>query len=137
MVAALCTWHEHHAAAAGEIERRLARREPMLLAGHGLIEAYAVLTRLPAPYRLAAGDAVSLLDTSFISPGRMVTLDSRAYTRLLRAAPADGVVGGRVYDGVIAACARAAGASALLTFNERHFAPFAGGGLSVVVPSPS
>jgi hypothetical protein len=37
---------------------------------------------------------------------------------------------------VIAACARAAGASTLLTFNDRHFLPFAGQGLEVVVPSP-
>ena len=135
MVPAVCGWHEHHGAAAAEIERRLAQAEPMHIAGAALVEAYAVLTRLPPPYRLAPADALALLEGSFITPGRTVTLGSRAYERLLRAAPAGGIAGGRVYDGVIAACARAAGASTLLTFNQRHFAPFAGSGLAVVVPS--
>ena len=135
IVAALCAWHEHHAPAAGEIERRLGRRESMHVAAPGLIEAYAVLTRLPPPYRLAPATVFALLDGSFLSAGRMVTLSSQDYGRLLRAAPADGVAGGRMYDAVIAACARAAHATTLLTFNDRHFAPFAGDGLVVTVPS--
>jgi len=51
MVAAVCTWHEHHAAAAGEIERRLGRGERMAIPAPALVEAYAVLTRLPARLR--------------------------------------------------------------------------------------
>jgi predicted nucleic acid-binding protein len=135
IVPALCTWHEHHVAAAAEIERRLARAEVMHLAAPGLVEAYAVLTRMPPPYRLAPADALALLEASFIGLGHTVALAARVYVRLVRTAPADGVAGGRTYDRVIAACARAAGAAALLTFNERNFAPFAGPGLAVVVPS--
>jgi hypothetical protein len=32
MIAAVCTWHEHHEAAADELERRLKARELMILA---------------------------------------------------------------------------------------------------------
>lgn len=135
MVPAVCSWHEHHDAASGEIDRRLLRGERMHVAGPGLVEAYAVLTRLPPPYRVAPSDALALLEASFMTPARTVTLDARAYLRLLRGAPSEGIAGGRAYDGVIAACARAAGASALLTFNDRHFLPFAGQGLEVVVPA--
>lgn len=46
MIAAICSWHEHHEAAIGEIERRLGRREAMVVAAPALVETYAVLTRL-------------------------------------------------------------------------------------------
>lgn len=47
MIAAVCDWHEHHAAASAEIEARLNRGESLVAAGPALVEAYAVLTRLP------------------------------------------------------------------------------------------
>jgi predicted nucleic acid-binding protein len=40
-----------------------------------------------------------------------------------------------VYDAVIAACARLAGATTLLTFNERHFMALGEEGLEIVVPA--
>src|SRR5439155_4456381 len=58
LVAAVCAWHEHHAAAAREIERRLAAGEPMIVAAPALVESYAVLTRLPPPHRLRPADAL-------------------------------------------------------------------------------
>jgi predicted nucleic acid-binding protein len=134
MVAAVCGWHETHQAAREAIERRLRRTETMLVAGPALIEAYAVLTRLPAPHRLAAADALALLDANFIGLGRVVALDAGAYRTLVRRAPGEGVSGGRTYDAVIAACALKGKATTLLTLNEPHFAPFAAAGLEIVVP---
>src|SRR5687767_1526011 len=49
IVAAVCTWHEHHDAAVKEIGRRLEDGESLAVPAPALIEAYAVLTRLPAP----------------------------------------------------------------------------------------
>lgn len=49
MIAAVCTWYEHHEWATEEIERRLERGETLCMAAHTLVEAYAVLTRLPPP----------------------------------------------------------------------------------------
>ena len=43
MIAAVCAWHEHHEAAANEIERRLTGRAKMIVAAPALVEAYAVL----------------------------------------------------------------------------------------------
>src|ERR671910_2040018 len=94
MVAAVCGWHENHAPAREAIDRRLRQAEIMLVAGPALIEAYAVLTRLPAPHRLAAPDAVALLDSNFIELGRVVALDAGAYRTLVRQAPDDGITGG-------------------------------------------
>jgi len=134
IVAAVCGWHENHTPAREAINRRLGQAEIMLVAGPALIEAYAVLTRLPAPHRLAAADAVALLDSNFIALGRVVALDAGAYRTLVRQAPGDGITGGRTYDAVIAACALKGKATTLLTLNEQHFAQFAAAGLEIVVP---
>jgi predicted nucleic acid-binding protein len=135
MVAAVCSWHEHHEAARREIERRLETTEPMLAAGPCLIESYAVLTRLPPPYRLRDEDALELINDNFLRPSRLVALDAASYARLLRAAPGARVRGGRIYDALILACAVRAGASALLTFNDAHFVDLAPPGIAVVVPT--
>jgi predicted nucleic acid-binding protein len=52
MIAAVCSWHEHHEAAANDMERRLAGRAKVIVAAPSLIEAYAVLTRFLPPHRL-------------------------------------------------------------------------------------
>lgn len=134
MIAAVCAWHTHHERVVTDLERRLARRESMIVAAPALVEAYAVLTRLPPPHRLAPTDALTLLDVNFLRLGRLVALRGADYAALLRAAPADGVSGGRTYDAVILQCAVAGRASALLTFNVAHFAPLAGERLDVVAP---
>ena len=134
MVAAVCSWHEHHARALGELNRRLNRQEEMVVAAPALIETYAVLTRLPAPHRLSADDALALIEANFLRGVRSVALDSRSYERLLRGAPALEVRGGSTYDAVIAMCAIKASASVLLTFNERHFRRYSEEGLEVIVP---
>lgn len=123
MVAAVCTWHERHAAAAAELERRFNRRERLAIAAHALLETYAVLTRLPAPHRLAPGDAWTLVRTNFVEPARMVALTGRAHVTLLDRLAMTGIGGGRSYDAAIAACAVQAKVNTLLTFNPRHFDP--------------
>lgn len=134
MVAAVCAWHEHHRQASEEIERRLRRGERMVVAAPALVEAYAVLTRLPPPHRLSPADTVALLETNFMSTSKIVALDGGSYRALLRQAPEVGVAGGRTYDAVIAACALKAKAAALLTFNEDHFLSLSGEEMEIVVP---
>src|SRR5262245_11199934 len=121
MITVICTWHEHHERAAKEIAHRLNRGETMIIAAPALVEAYAVLTRLPSPYRLSPTDALILLDNNFISTTKITALDGSSYRALLRQAPADGIVGGQTHDAVVAACALHAKAATLLTFNEQHF----------------
>lgn len=134
MVAAVCDWHERHTAARSEIERRLRLRQALLVLGPALVEAYSVLTRLPAPYRLGATDALAVLEANFVDGARIVTLDGASYRRLLRRAPAEAIVGGRIYDAVIAECALKEKGTVLLTFNAAHFLPFRTAGLEIVVP---
>jgi predicted nucleic acid-binding protein len=106
----------------------------MFLAAPSLIETYSVLTRLPQPRRLAPADALALIEDEFLRRAAVVTLDEAAYTEVLRRAVRDGVAGGRVYDAVIAACARTAAVEVLLTFNDRDFTPLVGRDMMIVVP---
>ena len=133
MVAAVCSWHERHAAAAAEIERRLDRGEQLTIAAHAVVETYAVLTRLPAPHRLAPADAWTLVRVNFVEHASLVTLSGPAHVTLLAGLAAAGTGGGRAYDAVIAACASQANARALLTFNRRHFDP-PPAGVTIVEP---
>ena len=123
MVAAVCSWHERHEQSRAGIERRLRRGERLTVAAHALVEAYAVLTRLPAPHRLTPADAWALVGGNFGDPARIVTLDAEAYVSLLGELAASGIAGGRSYDALIAECASRGGASTLLTLNRRHFDP--------------
>ena len=93
-----------------------------------------MLTRTPPPNRFSPADAVTLIERGILSIATVVALSSEEYVELIRHAARDGVSGGQIYDAVIVATARAAGADELLTFNERHFRRFEGDGLTVVVP---
>jgi predicted nucleic acid-binding protein len=137
MVAAVCAWHVRHGAAAAAIERRLDRGERMAIAAHAIAETYAVLTRLPAPHRLAPSDAWTLVRTNFVDHAALVTLDGPAHVAVLAQLAGAGIGGGRTYDGLIAACAEASPAKALLTFNGRHFDPPPAGVTIVEPPDPA
>lgn len=134
LVAAVCSWHEHHRAAVTEIERRFERGDRLAVAAHALVETYAVLTRLPAPHRLAPADAWALVTANFVAQAGVVALNGAAHTALLGRLASRGIGGGRTYDALIGDCAVQAGVDALLTFNPRHFEP-APEGVAVVDPS--
>ena len=133
LVAAVCPWHEHHGATSEELARRGKRGEEMVLAAPALVEAYAVLTRLPPPHRLKAADALGVLEGSF---GRadVVALAGAETWAFLKPLPAAGVAGGSAYDALVAACARKARADVILTWNRRDFERVAEG---VEVASPA
>lgn len=121
MVAAVCTWHEHHAAAATDLERRLSNGQTLVVAGQALAETYAVLTRLPPPHRLSPADAWILVRHNFIDNATVVSLSARGYSRAFATLAAEGIAGGQTYDAVIAASYHEAGVDLLVTFNRRHF----------------
>lgn len=85
------------------------------LPAHVLLEAYSVLTRLPAPHRLrpgAAADAVSGIDIPVIG------LASQDVPALVADLAHHRVLGGAVYDALVGATAVAHDAE-LLTSDRR------------------
>jgi predicted nucleic acid-binding protein len=135
VVALVCEWHEHHAATTSAVDERLDRGVGLAIAAPVLVEAYSVLTRLPAPYRISPDVALHLLSENFQRKARTVALSADDHWSLLGRAPAAGVHGGRTYDAAIAACARKARARELLTLNLRHFAMFADDSLLITSPA--
>ncbi len=121
LIAAAITQHEHHRATVADLSRRRAAGHVFVLAAHGLVEACAVLTRLPPPHRLAPADALTVLDRNW-SKAETIALTAAETWRTLSDLAEMGIAGGRIYDGCIAAAARKAKCGEILTWNVRHFA---------------
>ena len=102
---------------------------------HCCLEFFSVATRLPPEYRVTAADAATLVEAEIL--GRMAVQDLPSAGRLpmLRAAAADVITGGRIYDAHIAEIARATGAKVVVTDNRRHFLSALRYGLRVETPT--
>jgi predicted nucleic acid-binding protein len=135
IIPALLAWHEHHGAALPIVSAALTDTAPLVLPLPALVEAFAVLTRLPPPWRLRAGDAHRLLADTFREGARIVGLEGDEAWGLLDTALATEVAGGATYDAHIAQCAKKAGAARLATFNRRHFERLDLGDMVLLVPS--
>ncbi len=99
----------------------------LALSGHAEIETYSVLTRLPEPFRLESRAAAESLSTGFdpsVHPGR----PNRVTQRVARA----GVVGGAVYDALVAIAALDTGLP-LATCDARAIPTYAAIGVRVEI----
>lgn len=132
LVAAALPQHEHHPATIADLSRRRSSGDVFLMAAPALVEAYAVLTRLPAPHRLAPADALMVIDRNW-GAVETIAITAAETWRLLRRLGADGVTGGRAYDAAIADCARKGKADEIVTWNVRHFN--VAGDVRVVTPA--
>lgn len=72
------------------------------LSGHALAETYSVLTRLPGDLRMAPEDAARLLKDRFVSP---LLFGLETAGRLPDVLSESGIVGGAVYDALVALAA--------------------------------
>jgi len=109
-VASLDSSHEAHVAC-----RDAARARRPALAGHAAFETFAVLTRLPGAQRVPPALAGDLLAQAY--PSRC-WLTARQHERLLIELSTTGIVGGTVYDALVAEAARVA-RRVLLTRDRR------------------
>lgn len=110
IVAACAAWHESHASAL-----RALRSRPRLVA-HCALEAYSVLTRLPAPWRVPAPLVTAFLEDRF--PSDPLVLTPTALRRVVSELEQRGVSGGAAWDGLVALTAATHGAT-LLTLDRR------------------
>ena len=131
LVAAALPQHEHHAATVDDLAHRRAAGHAFVMAAHAILEAYAVLTRLPSPHRLTPADALAVLTRNW-ARSETIALSAAESWRVVQEHGSHGIGGGRVYDGCIAACARKGKADEILTWNVRHFD--AAAGTKVVTP---
>ncbi len=111
IVAAFASWHEHHAAAFAAIGR------VDTVVAHCLLETYSVLTRLPAPHRMAPAIVSKYIHVGF-GRHKVAALSAAEHRRLLTTCAAQGISGGAVYDAAIAITCASAGLT-LLTLDAR------------------
>lgn len=133
VIAALQTWHEDHESASSSLSEVLSSRSGVL-PSRVLVEAFSVMTRMPAPHRLAPKDAFTLLEGTFGTSTPVLQLPKETYWEFLSGLAQEGVTGGAVYDAEIIECARQAGVKNILTLNRRHFERLAPDDIRILVP---
>lgn len=122
LVAAFAPWHEHH-----DVARHALRGIDDLIA-HTEIEAYSVLTRLPAPFRAPPQAVADHLARRH--PGARLVLPPAERRRFLARLTVLPVSGGAVYDALVAATALHAG-RVLVSLDRRAAAVYAQIGVDV------
>jgi predicted nucleic acid-binding protein len=88
---------------------------------HSLAEVYSTLTRMPGKHRISAEQAL-LFVGSIRERLALVALDGGEYAAALQSSAALGIVGGGIYDALLARCALKAQAEMIYTWNSRHYA---------------
>jgi predicted nucleic acid-binding protein len=88
---------------------------------YSLAEVYSTLTRMPGRHRIS-GEQAMLFIGNIRERLSIIALDGDEYARALESSAALGIVGGAIYDALLAACATKARAQAIYTWNARHYA---------------
>jgi predicted nucleic acid-binding protein len=113
--------HEHHERSLKAFVEADKKRD--CCAAHSLAEVYSTMTRLPGRHRLSGEQVLLFLDNirERLTP---IALTGGEYYATIREAAEAGVVGGTIYDALIARCALKSRAEAVYTWNTRHFEQF-------------
>jgi predicted nucleic acid-binding protein len=88
---------------------------------HSLAEVYSTLTRMPGKHRIS-GEQAMLFIGSIRERLAIIALSGGEYGDALEASAARGIVGGGIYDAMLAHCAIKAKAETIYTWNGRHYA---------------
>jgi predicted nucleic acid-binding protein len=88
---------------------------------HSLAEVYSTMTRMPGKHRISGEQAMLFVD-SICERLSLVALDGKEYAQALHGAASLNVVGGGIYDALLAYCALKAEAATIYSWNQRHYA---------------
>jgi predicted nucleic acid-binding protein len=88
---------------------------------HSLAEVFSTLTRMPGKHRISGEQAILFIG-NIRERLSIIDLSGDEYASALEASAALGIVGGNIYDAMLASCALKAKAETIYTWNERHYA---------------
>jgi predicted nucleic acid-binding protein len=88
---------------------------------HSLAEVYSTLTRMPGKHRISGEQAMLFID-SIRERLSIVALNGDEYADALAESAALRIVGGAIYDAMLAHCAIKAKAEAIYSWSGRHYA---------------
>ena len=118
LIAATLLRHQHHRPSAAAYLK--ADKKNACCAAHTLAEVYASLTRMPGGQRMAGDQALLFID-QIRERLTVITLDEEDYCAAIASAVAQGVMGGTIYDALLAKCALKANATTIYTWDVDHF----------------
>lgn len=95
-------------------------RETGCCGAHSLAEVYSTLTRMPGKHRISSEQAM-LFISSIRERLAIIALDGSEYADALELSASRGIVGGAIYDAMLAHCALKAGAEMIFSWNIRHY----------------
>jgi predicted nucleic acid-binding protein len=133
IIAAVHANHPMHGPAAQWLDSALDVHD-LFVAHHSVLEAYAVLTRLPSKYRLSAGEADAVLRGTLEGNVAIAPFIAASIWKTLGAIVAAPAAGGAAYDAFIVQVLRNAGVEVIATYNVEDFRRVESG---VRVASPS
>jgi len=136
LVASVLADHDCHARAFAVLERVHGGQDEGVVAGHSLVELYAVLTRLPPPFRHSPAQALLSIETNVVSHFQISSLTGREYAALLKELVLAGISGGTVYDAVLLKAAAKTAVDRIYTFNVKHFQEVSPENLLPIIASP-
>ncbi|HZO85251.1 MAG TPA: PIN domain-containing protein [Verrucomicrobiae bacterium] len=125
VIAACVEEHEHHTRALPLLQSVHTGVNDGCVSGHGILEVYAILTRLPRAPRILPGQAAALVEENILKHFATITLTAKEYGELTSKLGRNGVLGGQAYDVLHLECAEKSDADRIYTFNVRHFASLA------------
>ncbi|MCI0681345.1 MAG: PIN domain-containing protein [Gemmataceae bacterium] len=121
LIASLLPDHVHHSVAHAWLSQAKARAFQLVVSGHSIAEVYSVLTRMPRTPRISPAVAWQLLSDNVTGFAEIVTLTGADYVALVNDLSMRGIVGGPVYDAIIAKAAELGQVDKLVTLNEADF----------------
>lgn len=121
IVAAVHANHPAHAEAARWLDGAFGSHQ-VVLAHHSIIESYAVLTRLPADYRLSPAEAETVLTETLQNNASIAPFSSESVWDALHAFVATPSAGGATHDAFIIHLLEQAEVDVIVTYNEADFA---------------
>lgn len=134
LVAAMLATHRDHARAVVWLSAVSSGKLEGVVSVHVLGELWSVLTKLPVSPPISASSAQQAVN-DVLARFEAVPLTVRIYRDALDRCTSKGLRSGAIFDALHLATAESAGASAIVTFNERDFARLSvATSPSVVVP---
>src|SRR6185503_1408473 len=101
LIAAVIAKHDSHARAFPTLERVQNGKDEGFVAAHTLAEMYAILTKLPPPFRHSPEQAFLSIEENVLKHFKALILTGGDYVALLKQAALAGIQGGTIYDAVL------------------------------------
>ena len=135
VVAALIENHPSHAIASAWLRRAESGDIDAVVSSHTLSEVYKVLTGMNRRPRYTSSQVMRIIADRVLPFFETITLDADEHIAAMEQLVRLDIIGGTIYDGLIAYAAFKANVEQIITFNERHFVRVSAGlPLQIVVP---